>query len=145
MDEPVQRIVNGELIRVQDANNEEGQAASSSMYESNNLTPGLLESCLSPDLPDRKRYAIKEKVSLGVYKPSFSMQPENISKTAAAANIVNLRDRTSSTNLNDKSIDCIGEQSPKLSDNAAVGGGYYHNRISRADDQELLGSSNDNT
>ena len=129
---------------MQDANNEEGQAASSSMYESNNLTPGLLESCLSPDLPDRKRYAMKEKVSLGVYKPSFSMQPDNNSKTAAGVNLPAQCDRTSSSNLNDKSIDCIGEQSPKLSDNAAVGG-YYNNRISRADEQELLGSSNNNT
>ena len=41
-----------------------------------NLTPGLLESSLSPELPDRKRYAIKEKVSLGIYKPSFTMQPD---------------------------------------------------------------------
>lgn len=31
------------------------------------MTPGHLETSLSPELPDRKRYAIKEKVNLGVY------------------------------------------------------------------------------
>ena len=41
-----------------------------------NISPGLLETSLSPDLPDRKRYAIKEKVSLGIYKPSFAVQPD---------------------------------------------------------------------
>ena len=98
VEDGVHQIANGELIRVQDANSEEEKAASN--YDSSNLTPGLLESCLSPDLPDRKRYAIKEKVSLGIYKPSFTMQPD-------LANITNgiFRDCNTSTNLNDKSID----------------------------------------
>lgn len=32
---------------------------------------GLFDDNRSPELPDRKRYAQKEKVSLGLYQPSF--------------------------------------------------------------------------
>ena len=108
-DEDVHRAANGELIRVQDATSEEGRAAYNNIDDNINRTPGLLESCLSPDLPDRKRYAIKEKVSLGIYKPSFTMQPDTASLTNVQNNI--FREHNTATNINDKSIE---ESSPQL-------------------------------
>ena len=48
------------------------------------------------------------------------------------------RERNTSTNLNDKSIDYIDDQSPKLK-------AYDHNRLSGEEDQELLIDGNDDS
>ena len=140
VEEGLHRTANGELIRVQDANNDEGQqqqlASSTSNNNESNATPGLLESCLSPDLPDRKRYAIKEKVSLGLYKPSFTMQPD----TASLTNVFR-EQRNTSTNLNERSVEEFApggdddqQNSPTLKLTAA--GGLCRNSIEEDDGQQ---------
>jgi len=71
----------------------------------------MFENGLSPDIPDRKRYAIKEKVSLGVYKPSFSMQPDNSHDIAA---FMSRRNDKNSMHMSDEGILVNNEVSPKI-------------------------------
>lgn len=71
----------------------------------------LFENGMSPEIPDRKRYAIKEKVSLGVYKPSFSMQPDSSHDIAA---FMSRRNDKNSMHMSDEGILVNDQVSPKI-------------------------------
>ena len=67
------------LIKVQDSKAPSQLAMQTTPEPAAPAIEALAESSLSPELPDRKRYALKNKVNLGIYKPSFSMQPDTAS------------------------------------------------------------------
>ena len=73
----VDNVSDEQPIRVMDSNVDDDRSAGAIQGNHNQQqllsTFGLFEDSRSPEMPDRKRYAQKEKVNLGLYQPSFTM------------------------------------------------------------------------
>ena len=76
-------------------------------------TTAIFDNGMSPDLPDRKRYAIKANVSLGVYRPSFGIQPDSSQDITA---LLNTRKGKNSMRLSDEGLNIVSDTSPKIKD-----------------------------